>query len=62
MSKRFLSLKEVVSKVRLSKTEIARRVDAKRFPQPLKLGAHRNSRVVWWEHEVEEWMLAADTR
>jgi predicted DNA-binding transcriptional regulator AlpA len=62
MTKRFLCLKEVQAKVKLSKTEIARRVDGKRFPQPLKLGPHRTSRVVWWENEIEDWMLASDTR
>ena len=62
MSKRFLSKKEVKAKVSLSFTEIARRVAVGKFPQPLKLGTHRTSRSVWWEHEVEAWMDDNDKR
>lgn len=56
MTKRFLSKAEVRDKVKLSFTEIARRVKAGKFPQPLRLGTHRTSRVVWWEHSIDAWM------
>jgi prophage regulatory protein len=54
--KRFLSKVEVRDKIKLSYTEIGRRVKAGTFPKPLRLGAHRTSRTVWWEHEVDDWM------
>lgn len=62
MSKRFLSKKEVRDKVKLSYTEIARRVKAGKFPMPLRLGSHRTSRTVWWEHEIDAWMDDNDKR
>jgi predicted DNA-binding transcriptional regulator AlpA len=56
MTKRFLSKKEVRDKVKLSFTEIARRVQAGKFPKPLRLGPYRTSRTVWWEHDIDAWM------
>ena len=56
MNKRFLSKAEVRDKVKLSYTEIARRVKKGAFPKPMRLGPHRTSRTVWWEHEIEVWM------
>jgi predicted DNA-binding transcriptional regulator AlpA len=62
MSQRFLSKKEVRDKVKLSNTEIARRVKTGRFPMPLRLGPYPTSRTVWWEHEVDAWMHDNDKR
>ena len=56
MTKRFLSKPEVRAKVKLSYTEIARRVKAGKFPMPLRLGSHRTSRTVFVESEVDTWM------
>lgn len=56
MTKRFLSKSEVRTKVKLSLTEIARRVQAGKFPQPIRLGPHRTSRTVYLENEIETWM------
>ena len=56
MTKRFLSKSEVRAKVKLSHTEIARRVKAGKFPMPLRLGSHRTSRTVFVESEVDTWM------
>jgi predicted DNA-binding transcriptional regulator AlpA len=43
----YMSVKEVSAAVKLSPSEIRRRIKAKRFPKPIKLGTHRNSRIVW---------------
>ena len=56
MTKRFLSKAEVRDKVKLSYTEIGRRVKDEKFPKPLQLRPHRTSRTVWWEHEIDAWM------
>jgi predicted DNA-binding transcriptional regulator AlpA len=56
MTKRLLSKAEVRDKIKLSYTEIGRRVKDGRFPKPVRLGTHRTSRTVWWEHEVDDWM------
>ena len=56
MTKRFLSKSEVKDKVKLSYTEIARRVKAGKFPMPLRLGSHRTSRTVYVESEVDTWI------
>jgi predicted DNA-binding transcriptional regulator AlpA len=54
---RFMSVKEVEYVTGLSDTEILdRRVPQGRFPKPIKLGKHRNSRIVWRESEIREWM------
>ena len=53
---KFLSRKEVCYLVQLSKAEIARREVEFDFPQGVKLGTHRNSRVVYVESEILEWM------
>lgn len=53
---KFLSKKEVCAKVALSRAQIARLEQAGKFPQRIKLGDHVNSRAVWVETEVVEWM------
>lgn len=55
---RFLSKAEVRDKIKLSFTEIARRVKAGKFPKPIRLGSHRTSRTVFLESEVDAWMDA----
>jgi len=56
MTKRFLTKSEVKDKVKLSYTEIARRVKDGKFPTPLRLGSHRTSRTVFLESEVDTWI------
>lgn len=56
MTMRLLSKSDVRDKIKLSNTEIARRVKAGTFPKPLRLGAHRTSRTVWVESEVDTWI------
>ncbi len=56
MTKRFLSKSEVRDRVKLSYTEIARRVKAGTFPMPIRLGTHRTSRTVWLESEIDAWI------
>lgn len=58
MTKRFLSKAEVRDKIKLSFTEIARRVQAGKFPKPIRLGSHRTSRTVYLESEIDAWMEA----
>lgn len=53
---KFLSRKEVCHLVQLSRAEIARREALGRFPQGVKLGDHHNSRVVYVDDEVLDWM------
>ena len=55
---RFLSKAEVRDKVKLSYTEIARREERGEFPKRIPLGAHRTSRRVYLESEVDAWMKA----
>ena len=54
--KRFLSKREVRDKVQLSFAEIARREKKGKFPKRLRLGTYRNSRTVWLEELIDEWM------
>jgi len=37
-------------------------VDDGKLPEPLRLGIHKTSRTLWWEHEVEAAMQALDNR
>jgi prophage regulatory protein len=53
MSKRLLSLREVLSRTTLSKTHIYRLIAAETFPRPVPLGPHR---VAFLESEVEVWI------
>jgi predicted DNA-binding transcriptional regulator AlpA len=62
MSKRFIGFREMTAKLGVSRTQIQRWVDDGALPKPLRLGTHRTSRTVWWEHEVEAAMEAMDSR
>lgn len=53
---KFLSRKAVCDLVQLSRAEIARRESDNRFPHGVKLGDHDNSRVVYVQEEVLDWM------
>ena len=53
MSKRLLSMREVLSRTTFSKTHIYRLIKAKSFPKPVPLGLHR---VAFLESEVEAWI------
>lgn len=53
---RFLSRKQVCALVQLSRAEIARREVEFDFPLGVKLGTYHNSRVVYVESEVLDWM------
>jgi len=55
-TKRFLSKAEVRDKVKISYAEISRREKKLKFPMRHRLGDFRNSRCVWWEHEIDAWM------
>jgi predicted DNA-binding transcriptional regulator AlpA len=39
-----------------SRTHIMRLMKAGRFPRGFKLGDYEGSPLVWWVHEVEEWL------
>lgn len=39
-----------------SRTHLARLEDVGKFPYSFKLSDHRNSPIVWWEHEIIEWL------
>jgi predicted DNA-binding transcriptional regulator AlpA len=62
MTKRFIGYDEMVAKLGVSRTQIQRMVGDKILPMPLRLGSHRTSRTVWWEHEVEAAMELLDNR
>lgn len=62
MSKRFLGYAEMTAKLGISRTQIGRWVEMGLLPQPIKLGIHKTSRTVFWEHEVEAAMMALDNR
>jgi prophage regulatory protein len=55
VGQRFISVKEVVKRACLSKTELYRRLNAGRFPKPFALGPKK---VVFLESEVDAWMRA----
>lgn len=55
-TKRFLSKSEVRDRVKLSHAEIARREKKLKFPMRLRLGSFRNSRAVWIEAEIDQWI------
>lgn len=50
---KFLSRKAVCELVALSRTQLSRIPD---FPEPIKIGEHVNSRVVYVESEVVDWL------
>ena len=53
---RFLTKKQVCFMTTLSPAEVARREAAGTFPKRRPLTKHRKGRVIWWYHEVVEWM------
>lgn len=53
MGKRFISMKEVLSRVSWSKTHVYRLIKAGTFPTPVKLGPHK---IAFLESEIEAWM------
>jgi predicted DNA-binding transcriptional regulator AlpA len=60
---RFLTKKQVREKTTLSPAEIDRREHQHRFPKRHRLSDAPRGRVVWWEHEIDEWMeLQAGSR
>lgn len=62
MTKRFIGYREMTAKLGVSRTQIQRWVEDGIVPKPMRLGTHRTSRTVWWEHEVEAAMEAMDNR
>lgn len=62
MRKRFIGYREMTEKLGVSRTQIQRWVFCGILPKPLRLGSHRTSRTVWWEHEVEAAMEAMANR
>ncbi|MEM5470782.1 AlpA family phage regulatory protein [Hoeflea sp. AS60] len=48
-----LSLKQVMERIPLSKSEIYRRIRDRRFPQPVRIGVHR---IGFSEAEIEQWL------
>jgi prophage regulatory protein len=56
---RFLSLKDVVAKTGLSAPSVRRLIKAGDFPEPFDLSPKR---IAFWEHQVDEWMLARAAR
>jgi prophage regulatory protein len=55
VAQRFISIKEVVERICLSKTELYHRLNAGTFPRPIGLGPKK---VVFLESEIEAWMQA----
>lgn len=55
MADRFLSVKQVVDKVCLSKTELYDRIGVGTFPRSIPLGPRK---VVFLQSQVEAWMQA----
>jgi predicted DNA-binding transcriptional regulator AlpA len=58
MAKRLIGYHGVQDKIPVSRTQIRRMVKDGRLPQPLRLGAHRTSRTVWVEDEVDAAIVA----
>jgi predicted DNA-binding transcriptional regulator AlpA len=53
---RFLKKRQVRELTTLSFTQIDRLEADRKFPKRTRLGKYRNSRVVWIEEEISEWM------
>lgn len=62
MNERSLSYRQMTATLGVSRTQIMRWVRVGKLPQPIRLGGHRSSRPVWWEHEVVAAMNAMDNR
>jgi prophage regulatory protein len=55
MAERFISVKQVLDRVCLSKTQLYKRINAGTFPRSVPLGTQK---VVFLESEIDAWMLA----
>lgn len=55
MAERFLSIRQVVERTTLSRTEIYRRIRDDDFPRQVKLGPRR---VAWREKVIDAWITA----
>ena len=55
---KLLSRKQVREKVGISYAEIHRRMKDGRFPQCVKDGNHHNSRVLWVEEEINDYIFS----
>lgn len=53
MNSRLYSLKQVLERIPLSKTEIYRRIKRGEFPQPVRIGANR---IAFLDEQIEEWI------
>ena len=53
---RFLTKRQVRELTTLSFTQIDQLEADGKFPKRMRLGKYRNSRVVWIEEEILEWM------
>jgi prophage regulatory protein len=56
---RYLLLKDVIERVRLSRSTIYRQIAAGTFPSPYSLTEHRSG---WLESEIEEWSASREKR
>jgi prophage regulatory protein len=55
MAERFISVKQVLDRICLSKTELYERMKAGTFPRSVALGPQK---VVFLESEIDAWMIA----
>ena len=53
MPQRLISMKQLLERIPLSKTEIYRRINGGNFPKPIRLGKNR---IAFLETEVEAWI------
>lgn len=51
---RFLNIKEVIDRVKLSKATIYNRIAAGEFPKQISLGGKR---VAWLENDIDNWIM-----
>lgn len=59
MAKRFLRMKELSSKIGLSRSQIYKLINEGQFPRMTKLGDRVSC---WLESEIDEWMGQVSTR
>jgi predicted DNA-binding transcriptional regulator AlpA len=62
MTKRFIGYRQMTEKLGVSRTQIQRWVRDEVLPKPTRLGNHKTSRTVWWEHEIDAAMEAMASR
>ncbi|HVW57836.1 MAG TPA: AlpA family phage regulatory protein [Rhizobiaceae bacterium] len=55
MPNRLLSLKQVMERIPLSKTEIYRRIRDGRFPKSIRIGTNR---IAFSEDDIENWIAS----